>query len=110
MTSGNGHEIPPPKPQLSPAPTHPPTNCPACGADLFYSDAIGGAIRLLRQRNRLTLDQLAEQSGVSKGNLSRIENGNSDPGLQTLEKIAAAFGMKTSALLTFQEKRKSSEG
>lgn len=56
---------------------------------------IGQTIRALRELRKLSLVQLAEASGVSKGFLSQMENGkNSNPSLQTLQKIADALQFK----------------
>jgi transcriptional regulator with XRE-family HTH domain len=45
----------------------------------------------LRQRNGLTLADLAVQSGLSIGLLSRLENGMGNPSLLTLSKLASTF-------------------
>lgn len=62
-------------------------------------------IRQLRKRHGLTLDQLAEMTGLSKGYLSKIENskGKNLPPLSTLHTIAEAFGVKLTWLLADEE-------
>lgn len=57
------------------------------------------AIKILRKRNNLTLDTLATRANLSKGLLSKIENGNGNPTLSTLCSIAEAFGLKLSELI-----------
>lgn len=42
---------------------------------------------------------LAEKSGVSREYIARIELGQHDPTLSTLEKLAKALGVKVSALV-----------
>lgn len=41
----------------------------------------------------LTLDQVADVSGVHKANLSRIERGEQAPRVDTLRAIASALGV-----------------
>lgn len=59
-------------------------------------------IKLLRKKHGLTLDQLAEQTGFSKGYLSKIENAKNKylPPMATLHRIADALGVKVAWLLT----------
>ena len=42
----------------------------------------------------LTQKQLAQRSGVSQSNISKIENGNYQPSLSTLKRIAGALGKR----------------
>lgn len=44
------------------------------------------------------LEQLAEKSGVSKSTLQRIENGETSPTMDVMEKIAKALNVKISDL------------
>jgi transcriptional regulator with XRE-family HTH domain len=59
---------------------------------------IGQRLRQLRESRRLTQRQLQTASGVSKGSLSRIENGQMTPNLGTLGKLAKAFGVALNRL------------
>jgi transcriptional regulator with XRE-family HTH domain len=52
---------------------------------------IGFKIRRLRQERRMTLQTLAEQTGLSKPLLSQVENEQVIPPLATLLRIARAF-------------------
>ena len=54
----------------------------------------GHKIRLAREIKGLTLMQLAEQVGMSAPYLSDIERGNRRGSRKTLERIAAALGLK----------------
>ena len=47
----------------------------------------------LRKKNKLTLEQLATISGVSRSMLSQIERGQANPTLAVTFRIANAFGM-----------------
>ena len=47
-----------------------------------------------RSASSLTQQQLAQRSGVSQANISKIENGNYHPSLTTLKRIADALGKR----------------
>lgn len=42
----------------------------------------------------MTQTQLSEVTGITQSDISKIENGNGNPSLKTLRKIAYAFGKK----------------
>ena len=48
----------------------------------------------LRKKKNLTQAQLAEKTGIEKGQISRIENGKYNLTLATISKIAKALGAK----------------
>ena len=54
---------------------------------------IGSQVRALRNKRDLTLQDLADLTGLSKPNLSQIENNLVTPPIATLLKIAAALGV-----------------
>lgn len=60
---------------------------------------VGPIVRRLRRRGGLTLDQLAEASGVSRAMLSSVERGDKNPTLPVLAKIAAGLGVTMSELM-----------
>jgi transcriptional regulator with XRE-family HTH domain len=62
---------------------------------------IGTRIRELREEAGLSLSRLAEQAGVSKSYLWKLENGKTKvrPSGETLYKIATALGTSMSELL-----------
>ena len=66
---------------------------------------LGARIRLLRQQRRLTLDALAERSGVSRAMLSKIERGENNPTLVVVVKVALGLGVTTSQLIGVEERR-----
>ncbi len=63
-------------------------------------EAVGSAIKELRQRHGLTIAQVSEQTGISRGMLSKIENGQTSAGMDTLGRIARALGVSMSMLFS----------
>lgn len=47
-----------------------------------------------REANDLTQKQLAEVTGITQADISRLENGTANPSLRTLKRLAAGMGMK----------------
>ena len=47
-----------------------------------------------RRRKAITQSQLSEITGIAQADISRIENGNANPSLQTLQRLAAGLGMR----------------
>jgi transcriptional regulator with XRE-family HTH domain len=60
---------------------------------------IGKRINAFRMQKRMTLDQLARQTGFTKGYLSKVEKSKKSPPVSTLWIIARALGVTISALL-----------
>lgn len=63
----------------------------------------GDLVRSLRRRRNLTLDQLAEEVGLSKGHLSRFERGEKSLSVSALMRLAKALGTSVSTLLGEQD-------
>ena len=61
---------------------------------------IGHRIRQLRTDQRLSLEALAERSGVSRSMLSEIERDAKSPTLRTLSQLASGLGVTIGELLT----------
>jgi transcriptional regulator with XRE-family HTH domain len=59
--------------------------------------AIARRVREYRQQIGLTVGQLAERSGISKGMLSKIENAQASPSLATLARLSAAISVPVTA-------------
>ncbi|WP_144107180.1 helix-turn-helix domain-containing protein [Paraburkholderia sp. BCC1886] len=59
---------------------------------------LGTTIRELRLRHGLTIAQVSEQAGISRGMLSKIENAQTSTGLDVLNRIANALGVSMSTL------------
>ena len=51
-------------------------------------------LNAIRQERNLSLRELEKISGISRTQLNRIENGQSDPTLKTMCRIAKALNMK----------------
>lgn len=64
---------------------------------------ISQTIRRVRQTQGLTVDQLAQKCGLSKGFISQLENFRQVPTVRTLAKIADALGMPVSAMFEENE-------
>jgi transcriptional regulator with XRE-family HTH domain len=69
--------------------------------------AIGKRINALRVAKRITLEQLAGETGFTKGYLSKVEKSEKAPPVSTLDTIARAFNTTISALLG-EERRSTS--
>ena len=52
------------------------------------------AISEARKSTGLTQVQLAAKTGIDQSDISRIENGEANPSLNTLKRLAAGMGMK----------------
>src|SRR5262249_59936932 len=61
---------------------------------------VGGNLRRLRTRRGLSLERLAQISGVSRAMLGQIELGQSAPTINVLWKIARALEVTFSALIS----------
>lgn len=59
---------------------------------------VGTVIRELRLKHNLTIAEVAAQAGISRGMVSKIENGQVSTSLETLSKIAQALGVSLSHL------------
>ncbi|QPB19866.1 XRE family transcriptional regulator [Rhizobium sp. 007] len=68
--------------------------------------AIGIRIRKLRIEKGLTLDDLANASGVSRAMISRIERAEASPTASLLARVCAALGLSLSAF--FADERQAS--
>ena len=59
---------------------------------------LGNAIRDLRQRHGLTIADVADRAGISRGMLSKIENAQTATSLDALHRLAQALGVSLSTL------------
>lgn len=55
--------------------------------------AIIQAILDARKSKGITQKELSELTGISQGDISKLENGNANPSVNTLKRIACAMGM-----------------
>jgi len=66
----------------------------------FVNVNVGGLIRQERERQRLSLRELARRVGVSASMLSQVETGRTRPSVSTIYAIAAELGLSIDALLS----------
>ena len=47
-----------------------------------------------RKGGGLTQKELSERTGIAQADISKLENGNANPSLRTLQRLAAGMGMQ----------------
>lgn len=62
-------------------------------------ELIAKNVKALRKRNKMTLQELADLTGLTKGYLSKIERSKKAPPYSTLNRIAQALGIDVRFLL-----------
>jgi transcriptional regulator with XRE-family HTH domain len=60
--------------------------------------AVGASVRTARKRRGLTLQELADRTGVSMSMLSMLERGVASPSIGTLVSVSSALGLHMSQL------------
>ena len=65
---------------------------------------LGKKIRDLRLRRGLTVQQLGEATGLSKGFISQVENSRTSPSLATLQDLARALETSVAYLVVEEER------
>lgn len=65
--------------------------------------AIGRQVRIYRNKQGMTVADLARQSTLSPGMLSKVENGLTSPSLATLSALASALNVPVTALFRMYE-------
>ncbi len=68
-----------------------------------FNKIICKRIHNLRKENNLTIEQLAYQSGISKGGLSEIERNKKEPRVYTIIKLCSALNITMKDFFNFQE-------
>ena len=66
---------------------------------------VGQNIKYFRKKLKLTQEQLAKNSGLSRNAIYNYENGRRSPDIKTLNKIAEAFGISPNELLGLDTKQ-----
>lgn len=61
---------------------------------------LGDRLRSLRQKHRMSLDQVAKISGVSRSTISKIELGQVVPGTAILAKLVETLGTSFAAIMS----------
>lgn len=72
--------------------------------DTNLTPTLGANLRRIRTKRGLSLERLAEESGVSRAMLSQIELGHSTPTINLLWKVATALGVPFSALISARDR------
>jgi transcriptional regulator with XRE-family HTH domain len=78
----------------------------ATGVDAVSADRLGDRVRELRRGRGLTLEELAERSGVSRAMISKVERGEKNPTLVVAAKVAEGLEITLAELLGTEERRK----
>ena len=47
-----------------------------------------------REKKHLSQKELSNLTGISQADISRLENGNANPSIRTLQRLAAGMGMR----------------
>ena len=68
--------------------------------------AIGREIHAFRKQQNITVAELAEETNLSIGMLSKIENGNTSPSLSTLQTISNALSVPLTAFFRQYEEQR----
>ena len=74
-------------------------------AEAVSAGRLGSRVKELRKQRGMTLEALAERSGVSRAMLSKVERGEKNPTLVVAARIAEGFGVTLSGLLGTEERR-----
>ncbi len=65
------------------------------------SEKFGNKVRKLREQRKMSQLGLAQKSGLDLTTINEVENGNRDPMLKTIWRMANALGVKISQLFDF---------
>ena len=68
-----------------------------------YSKAFGAHIRLLRQQQGLSQEEIAHRAGIHVTYLSGIERGVRNPSLRNIRRVAIALGFQVRELFSFED-------
>lgn len=66
-------------------------------------EAAVNRLKELRQSKGLTLDDIEKATGINRGTYSNYENGNTEPRLETWQKLANYFGVSVPSLMGLDE-------
>ncbi len=77
----------------------------SAAVDAVSSEELGGRVLDFRRERGLTLEALAERSGVSRAMISKVERGEKNPTLVVAAKVAEGLGVSLSRLVGIEERR-----
>lgn len=63
------------------------------------AEKLGNNLKRIRTQNGITQGDIAKSLGVSRGFVSNLENGKTNPTLATITRLANAVGVTTDELL-----------
>ena len=66
---------------------------------------IGSNIRAIRKRKNMTISQICEETGLSQGFMSQVENNKTSPSISTLESIAKTLKVPLAYFLLNKDDR-----
>lgn len=67
--------------------------------------SLGNRIRQTRTHKGITLQELSERSGLSKGFICQLENDKASPSLQALERLSSSLGVPIAFLFLSDEEK-----
>lgn len=85
--------------RLRPKSNEPDDVQPVAHGDEAINQSLGKRVKQLRADNKLTLDELAARSGVSRAMLSKVERGEKSPTLPVVVRIAKGLAIPLSQLI-----------
>ncbi len=62
-------------------------------------NALPFRLKMLRKKNRFSLDTLSQMTGVTKSYLSKLERGLSQPSISIILRLASAYGLSVADLV-----------
>jgi transcriptional regulator with XRE-family HTH domain len=78
----------------------------ARGGSYSAKRVLADNLRLLRLKQRLSQNVLADEAGVTQALVSAIERGRSNPTVESLERLALVLGVRIAELFEESEGRK----
>ncbi|SAK81908.1 helix-turn-helix domain-containing protein [Caballeronia ptereochthonis] len=78
--------------------------------DAELAQAFGAAVRALRTERGIAQELLANQAGIERSHLGKIERGEHMPTLAIIFKIASALECSTAALMSATESQLAASG
>lgn len=68
-------------------------------AGLWHNERMKLNLKTMRTDRGLTIDQLADLSGISRGHISLLENGRRQPSADALQALASALNCRVTDLI-----------
>jgi transcriptional regulator with XRE-family HTH domain len=68
-----------------------------------YNKKLGEKIKLIREKNKMSIEELSQRAGIDSTMISSIENGELVPYISPLVKLSRALGVRLGTFLDDQE-------